>query len=68
MSAKLYEYAIIWHPTEQQAEDGQSSRIIQAPEVCLATNEKIVAIKAARSIPDEFVEQLDQVEVAIRPF
>ena len=34
----------------------------------LANNEREVGVIAARSIPEEFTDRLDQIDIAIRPF
>lgn len=65
---QLFEYAVVWHPTEQQTKDGQKSKVIVEPKVVLAMDNNGAAIIAARAIGSEYIDQLDQVEVAIRPF
>lgn len=67
--ARLYQYAILWHPTEKQAEDdGKKSLLITPPATVLAESEGAAAMAAARAIPDSYADQLDQVEIALRPF
>lgn len=65
---KLFEYAIIWHPNHQQAKDGQKSKIVVQPTVVLAVDDRAASILAARAIPSEYQDSLDQVEIALHPF
>jgi hypothetical protein len=73
---KLFEYAILYHPiaTKEDRDKG-----VKRPSVLIAVNgqdiahvlaedEKEVGIRAARQIPDEYLDRLQQIEVAIRPF
>ncbi|MBM3136414.1 MAG: hypothetical protein FJZ89_14265 [Chloroflexi bacterium] len=66
---KLFQYAILWHPTEKQIEDEnlQSQLIVDITTV-LAIDEKRALLIAARAIPEKYLTQLAQVEVALRPF
>lgn len=64
----LYQYAVLWHPTEKQEEDGKSSVIAVDVTTILARDEKSAVLQAARAVPEEFVEDVDQLEVVVRPF
>lgn len=67
---KLYEYALIHHPksTKKDAEPSKSVLLNGGVAHVLAINEQQVAMIAARHIPKEFEDKLEQVEIAIRPF
>jgi len=65
---KLFQYAVILHPTEKEKEDGAKSKLIVNVMTVLAKDAGAAALLAARAIPAEYVEKLDQVEVAVRPF
>ncbi len=65
---KLFEYAAIWHPNEKELEQGKSSKIIVDVNTVVAKDQNSATLVAARAIPEEFVEQLDRVEVVVRPF
>lgn len=66
---KLYQYAVLWHPTDKQREDDDiKSKIVVELDTVLATSPEAAMLAAARKIPDSYVEQLDQIEVALRPF
>ena len=67
--SKLFQYAIIWHPTEKQVkEDGTKSKLVKSLDTILATDEKSVLMFAAMSISAEYKDQLEQVEIVVRPF
>ena len=66
---RLFQYAVILHPTAEEKKKGVRSKLVISPTALfLARNEDEVAMIAARSIPAEFVDAADRLEVAIRPF
>jgi hypothetical protein len=65
---KLFQYAIIWLPNEQQKKDGQKERLIKDITSILAVDDQTARILVAKQIPDEYDNQLDQVQIALRPF
>lgn len=66
--SKLFQYAAFWQPTEQQVKEGQKAKIVIEPKTILASDEKGAMIIAARDIPEEYLDKLDQVQIALRPF
>lgn len=70
--AKLFEYAVLYHPKVVRDALGNETqgtdKIVSTPIFTLAKDEKEVAIRAARAIPDEYLDKLDQVEIVVRPF
>ena len=73
---KLFEYAILHHPVPTKEDKDKG---IKRPSVVIpvkgqdvtrlvAEDEKEVAMRAAREIPDEYLDRLNQIEVAVRPF
>ncbi len=65
---KLFEYAIIKHPTENEKDNGAQSTLIVPPAAVLAPDEKAAAMLAGRAIPEQFLGVMDRLEVAVRPF
>ncbi len=66
---KLFQYAVLWHPTEKQMkDDGLKSKVIVELYTILANDEKSVGMSCAMQIPTEYKDQLDQIEIAVRPF
>ena len=69
---KLYEYAVIYNPlpTKDQSERGEKpkSTLIVDVQRILSNNDKEAMMLAARAIPAEYTDKLDQVEIALRPF
>jgi hypothetical protein len=69
---KLYEFAVIYTPlqTKEQHDRGEkpkSELIVDVTRV-LAGSDKEAMMLAARAIPDKYTGQLEQVEIALRPF
>lgn len=65
---KLFQFAILWHPTEQQRKDGQTDKVVKDVSTLLQKDQNTALLAIARLIPEEYSAQLDQVEIAIRPF
>lgn len=72
MTRKLYQFAILYHGRMTKAieEEGKEpeSRILVEPRTILAKDDKEALIVAARQVPEEYLQKLSQVEIAIRPF
>lgn len=68
----LFEYVILYHPvqTKEDMDKGvrRSSEILKGITHVIANDEKEVAMRAAREIPDSYLDKLQQVQIAIRPF
>ena len=69
---KLFEYAVLFHPKPEKDGAGKEipgkSVILRKPEQTLAGSADEVSILAARSIPEEYLDKLEDVEIVIRPF
>ena len=66
---KLFQYAILWHPTEKQIKDeGKKSIVLVELKTILANDERGASMAAAMEIPTDKRDQLEQIEIAIRPF
>lgn len=73
---KLFEYAILYHPapTKEDKDRGvkQPSKIIQVngQDITRVVAEDVneVTLRAARMIPEDYLDRLQQIEVAVRPF
>ncbi len=68
-NSKLFQYAILWHPTEKQVKDeGLKSKVLVQPTTILALDPAAANMAAAMQIPVDKKDQLDQIEIALRPF
>lgn len=68
-TSKLFQYAILWHPTEKQVKDeGLKSKVLVEPKTILAADQQSAAMAAAMEIPAEKKTELDQIEIVLRPF
>jgi hypothetical protein len=66
---KAFEYIIYWVPTDREYEkDGMRPNVLVHPKVVVARSQDHAKTLAAREIPDEFVDDLEQIVVAVRPF
>lgn len=69
---KLFEYAVLYHPkpTKEQNDRGETpkSELLIEPKTVLALSPENVSVLAARSIPENYVDKLDEVEIVVRPF
>ena len=69
INPRLFQYAILWHPTEKQVKDeGIKSKILVEPKVVLATDQNGALMTAAMEIPADKKGELDQIEIVLRPF
>lgn len=69
---KIYEVAVLFHPLQNkdQKDKGETAKssFLKRPEYMLAKDDKEAQVLGSRMIPDEYLDRLDQVEIAIRPF
>ena len=66
---KIYEFAAIYIPEEIEGQKTtEKAVIIVSPQTILAKDEKQAAMLAARAIPEGYIDRLDRVEIAVRPF
>lgn len=67
-SMKLFQYAAIWNPTPEQAKDGKKAKIVLEPTTVLAKDAAQANMLAARAIPENMMDELDQIDIAVRAF
>jgi hypothetical protein len=69
---KLFEYAVLHHPKPKKDlagnEEPTKSAILTDVTTVLAASSDEVSILAARSIPEEYLDKLEEVEIIVRPF
>lgn len=63
---KLYEYRIIFNP-KNTTKVKREAKVLKSGEM-LASDVKEVNVLCAREIPKEFLKNLSEVEIAVRPF
>ena len=70
--SKLFEYIILYHPKTKKDKDGnditEKTKLVVSPKSFLAKDEKEVSMIAAREIPGEYLDDLERVEIVVRPF
>ena len=72
MKCELYDYCALYHPKAKKDQNGnevseRSKLIIPVQSIVAATPDE-VSIVAARAIPEEYLDKLDDVEIIVRPF
>lgn len=66
---KLFQYAILWHPTEKQVKDEDlKSLVLVEPKTILAIDQNSAGMAAAMEIPVDKKKELNQIEIVLRPF
>jgi hypothetical protein len=65
---KLFQYAVIYHPSDDEKKKGAKDKIVVDLTTILAEDERVVGMRVAREIPAEYEDKLSRLEVAVRPF
>jgi hypothetical protein len=65
---KLFQYIVLWHPTDEEKKKGDQSEIIVELTTVLAPDIQGATLLAGRDIGEEYLPKLSQIEVAVRPF
>ena len=65
---RLFQYAVILHPTEEDRKKGAKSEVIVPPSEWFLATETEADMRAARAVPEDQVVNADRIEVAVRPF
>lgn len=69
MKSSLFEYAILLHPIQEDTTKAvPPSEILVKPTTILAATPQEAQMVAARAIPDRYIDRLQEVEIAVRPF
>lgn len=78
MRGKLFQFAILFHPNTAGSAvleslgageiETKPSVLLVEPQTLVAETEDEVRILAARKIPEEYTNKIDQIELLIRPF
>jgi hypothetical protein len=70
MKKQLFTYAVLFHRHEENQGDQEYKEtiILVEPKVVLAKNDKEVAFKATREVPEEYANQSENIEIIVRPF
>lgn len=67
---KLFQYAVLFHKHEKQEQKTVyvETLILIEPKTLLAKDDKEVAFKATREIPEQYADQSENIEIIVRPF
>lgn len=67
-SAKVFEYVILFHPTDDGRKKGERCTILAGPKAVVAMGIEQARTEASLAIPESHRDKLDRIEVAVRPF
>ncbi len=65
---QLFEYVVFFDPGEEPKEGDPAAQIIDGPHTVLEKTHQAVMLKVARKLPEKWVERIDRVTIAIKPF
>jgi len=65
---RLFQYAIIYDPTNDEAKEGKKPVLVKDVTTLLAKDEKSALILVSREIPQEYLDKLERLNIAIKPF
>jgi len=68
MKKRLFEFAVLLHPTEAEIKDGKETIIVVDKKTILAADETKAGMAAVMQIPADYKDKLEQIEVFVRPF
>lgn len=66
--SRLFQYAAFWEPSQEQIKQSAKPKVIVDLKTVLCADEKSAMVLASRDIPDEYLSELNQVQVVVRPF
>jgi len=67
--SKLFQYAVLKHPkTNKEGKTEGNTEVLVQPTTILAVDEKTAAIKVAKAIPDNEMENLENIEIVLQSF
>lgn len=67
--AKLFEYAVFKDDKlDKEGDITESAVVLVPPTTVLAKDDKQVGMLAARAIGDEHMDDLDRIQIVVRPF
>lgn len=66
--SKLFEYVVLYHPKTKKDEERPKSELLVDVTRVLADSDREVAMRAAREVPDTYLDKLERVEICVRSF
>ena len=67
MKASIFEYVVVYSPVDKDGNETEPAKIIAEDRILAKSQDKAVLV-IARSIPDEYIEKSDFIDIVIRPF
>lgn len=64
----LFQYVIFLEPNNENKEVPEKAKILVDVKTIVAASDRQAGILASRDIPEEYIDRLEEVNVAVRPF
>ena len=68
MKLNLFQYAVLWHPNQDQIKEGKKTILVKEITTMLAKDENTAKMLVVKSLDSKYDEELDQVEIKIINF
>ena len=65
---QLFHCAVLLHPTTEEKEKGESTKVIVPHKVLLSPNADTAKTMVGRDIPEDELGKVDRIEVCVSPF
>lgn len=66
---RLFEYAVVLQPLfDKDGEQKEPGEIVVTPTTVLASSAEQATLLANRAIPEDHIDRIDRLTVAVRPF
>lgn len=65
---QLFEFVILWHPTEEEYKKGEVSKIVVDRQLILDVDHRLAEMSAAFLIPEQYRAKKEQLQIIVRPF
>lgn len=65
----LFQAAVVWHPNlNDEEEKTKDSVLLVEPYFTMEKDDKTLAYKIVRKLDEKYIDQMNQIEIIIRPF
>jgi hypothetical protein len=67
--AKIYEFAVLYAPeVDGKKKQPERAKLVVDVQRIVAHDDQEAMILASRAIPEEYMDRLDRIKIAVRPF
>lgn len=65
---KLFQYAVVWHPTTKEEKDGRVSEVLVQPTTVVFPDKETALEKLSEEVKGKYEDSFEQAEIVITPF